>query len=55
MSRPLAAAITVGVETDINDAIPVLAKLHQLAVVEMRSQRPNGMVEAGLPQGREVE
>src|SRR5579871_14228 len=53
MGGPLAASIAVGVETDI-DAAPERTQLLPLRLVQMRAQRANGMIETGLPQGRQI-
>ena len=53
--RSLAAAVTVGIETDIDDALVEPAKLRDLRVVEMRSQRRHRIGKTGLPQSRHIE
>src|SRR2546423_15512517 len=51
----LAAAITVGVETDIDGARAGLAKLGKLAVIEVRAQRRHRIGKASLPQSGHIE
>src|ERR1017187_3680692 len=52
---PLAAAIAVGVEADIDSARAGLAKLGKLPVIEVRSQRRHRIGKAALPQSRHIE
>ena len=55
MSGSLAAAIPVGIEAYIDEAVSGLAKPGELAVVEMRPQRRNGIFETRLPQCGHIE
>src|SRR5271163_477393 len=55
MSGSLAAAVAVGIEAYIDEAVSGLAKLGKLAVVEMRPQRRNGVGKTRLRQSCHVE
>jgi hypothetical protein len=51
---PRAAAIRIGVETDVDRGPLHPAKLGELQVVEMRAEGRPRVVEAGLPQSRQI-
>ena len=55
MSGLRTAAVLIGIEADINDALIQPAKLSKLPFVEMRTQRRNGIFEARLPQCGHIE